>query len=148
MCNRGCNQLPNCWQTLPVRGTSPEHCHMTASANSRVVPTRHKACEGASHSLLGMPKIGSLLLLLLLLRLQLLVTYWPTALGQQTCSSSCQAAQQRALSDLFTATGGNTWVSTNAAVVPPTGWLNTSSTGTGLPAHCQWTGAGQTPWSQ
>ena len=79
---------------------------------------------------------------LLLLLLPLLLTHWPEAQGQQTCDANCQAAQQQALSALYHATGGEAWVSTTALVVTPTGWLNTSSTGTGLPAHCLWSGKG------
>ena len=78
--------------------------------------------------------------LLPLLLAQLLLFRWPRTQGQQYCGAVCQAAQQQALSALYLATGGDTWVSTTAIIVEPKGWPNTTSPGTGLPAHCYWTG--------
>ena len=76
------------------------------------------------------------------LLLPLLLLRWQVSLGQPACSAICQAAQQEALSALYHATAGDTWVSTTAIKPNPRGWLNTTSPGTGLPAHCQWTGTG------
>ena len=61
--------------------------------------------------------------------------------GQEpVCDASCQTAQQEALVSLYTATGGTAWRSTSALVHETVGWLNTSATATGLPAHCGWSG--------
>ena len=65
---------------------------------------------------------------------------WPLASQQTYCDASCQLAQQQALVSLYAATGGPAWQVNSELVHPPAGWLNTTTSGRGLPGHCAWSG--------
>ena len=60
---------------------------------------------------------------------------------QTECNLACQASQQQALTSLYAATAGPEWQPTAAVVRQPAGWLNTTVTTPGIPAHCGWSGA-------
>ena len=70
----------------------------------------------------------------------LAIAHRPVWAVQTECNLACQASQQQALTSLYAATGGPTWHPTAALVRQPAGWLNTTVTTPGIPAHCGWSG--------